>query len=210
MLIIDKHKDYYDHYSYIYGVDKKVVYDRRGSNKIKDEDLYKLAPPYYKNHNTFYLLLETGFIQRLIEVSSIALVKDSCNVDHFQSFTLEHIHTFSNYEHYYETPISIHSVNVNYTYDWKRVGGKDPWCDRKIILTNNYKETITRGYKNCNNPILAATSLTKIIDGDMIWKEVQTYLSSLNNDVDCNISMSDKEKAETHGFDKYSFRNPIK
>lgn len=54
MLIIDKNNDFYDHISYIYGVDKKVVFDRRGSSLITDEDITKLG--YWENydHEFFY------------------------------------------------------------------------------------------------------------------------------------------------------------
>ena len=50
MLIIDRNKDFYDHFSHIYGVDNKVVFDRRGSTRINDERLldylYKIIITY--------------------------------------------------------------------------------------------------------------------------------------------------------------------
>ena len=37
MKIIDKKKDYYDYLSGIYGIDDKVVYDRRGAVVLNSE-----------------------------------------------------------------------------------------------------------------------------------------------------------------------------
>ena len=34
MYIVDKHKDYYDYISHIYGVDKDTAFDRRGSYEL--------------------------------------------------------------------------------------------------------------------------------------------------------------------------------
>jgi len=205
MYIVDKHTDYYDHFSYIYGVDKKVIYDRRGSNKITDEDLFNLLPTYWNNHPSGrFLLLEVGNIQYLVEVNNIIFKKSNLPTpDCFSSFDLSLIFTFNTNKHYYDSPMSIRSVIVNYNLEYKK--------PNKLILTQNFNETIVKASsKVYENPILSGTSLTKILEAEVLWKELQNYLSGLNNDVDIDIMMSDKERAEIHGFDKHSFRNPIR
>ena len=42
MYILDKNTDYYDYFSHIYGEDKSITFDRRGSAIIKDEMLVDL------------------------------------------------------------------------------------------------------------------------------------------------------------------------
>ena len=64
--------------------------------------------------------------------------------------------------------------------------------------------------KNIMLPILQGTSLTKVLDAETVWIEIQTYISSLDNDKDIDLDTTDKEKATIHGFDKQSFRHPVK
>ena len=50
-----------------------------------------------------------------------------------------------------------------------------------------------------------------MLDPKETWIELQTYFSSLGNDKDIDLHLTDVEKAVNHGFDKKtSFRNPIK
>ena len=59
-------------------------------------------------------------------------------------------------------------------------------------------------------PILANTSLTKLLDPDTIWKELSNYISSLKNDKNVDSGITDVEKVVNHGFDKKeSFRGVI-
>jgi hypothetical protein len=215
MLIIDRNKDYYDYLSHIYGVDKKVVYDRRESEQIEDKDIFSMLSHQYRytyercKTNSVapsFLILEYGYVQKLLKVSGVLVKPITAYTGYsFDSFTLECIYTFSNNKHYYNAPISIRECQVNYLWDWRKS------IEDRLILTDNYKETITKTYsKEFLNPILSNTSITSIIEPEEIWKEVCNYLSSLNNDKDVSLPMTDKERAETHGFDKHSFRNPIK
>jgi arginine/lysine/ornithine decarboxylase len=57
-----------------------------------------------------------------------------------------------------------------------------------------------------SNPVIKQTSLTSLLAPEEIWKELQNYISSLNNDEDVN-HMTNVEKIENYGFDKkISFR----
>lgn len=199
MYIIDKNKDYYDHFSYIYGVDKKVVFDRRNSNRITDRHIISYQA--HTRHLDNFIILETGNTQYLIRVFNVVLKNDvfiSCDV------CLEH--TYRDNKHYGIYPITIFDVGLEYRWsykDWKS-------NKRRYVITDIFMDTVRNMEKKIDLPILAETSLTKIIDPDIVWKDVQNYISSLNNDKDVDLKMSDKEKAGVHGFDKYSFRNPIK
>ncbi len=211
MYIVDKNRDYYDYLSHIYGLDKRIVFDRRGSIKLSDEDIVNvtnyLRYRWYGNNNDYFIILEIGNVQYLIEISKIKS-KEIELIEKFISCSMEIIYVFRNNIHYYESYISIRGANIKSRWKWKKSTKK-----REYILNDNYKDIIT-AYNNDRSidlPILAETQITSLINEEEIWKELQNYISSLNNDKDVSIPMTDVEKAVNHGFDKKtSFRHPIK
>ena len=220
MYIIDKNSDYYDYYSHIYGVDKKVVYDRRGSTIVQDDqELVQLSniyhdeylPPlhssrFIKRDPITYLLLEIGYVQYLIQLDNFEVVEEEYTTfpsDIKYTFNCDIVREFKDNKHHFNHPVSIRGVALEYY--WKGM-------NRKYKLNESFEEAIARISNNSiDNPILANTFITKLLDSETIWKELQNYISSLNNDKDSGTIMSDVERAEIHGFDrKTSFRNPIK
>jgi hypothetical protein len=217
MYIIDKNQDYYDYLSYVYGIDKSVTYDRRNSVILNDASFLQsplsgghwlYRPTKYSNYTSF-VVLEVGYVQYLIKIDDIK----------FQENVLYHIpEEVINYEvslykkyddnkHYFEAPITLHSCII-----------KDSWAFMNssadfvsFIEQNSFKEVIQLRRNKVSNPILKGTKLTKILDAQELWVNLDNYISSLNNDKDIDIQMSDEERAEIHGFDrKSSFRNSIK
>lgn len=210
MYIIDKNKDYYDHYSHIYGVDKNIVFDRRGSVLINNDNLV-LQPEnrFIGRDEIQYILLETGMVQYLIKIDDIKYrkaphktLKDSFNLV-FDSAKFEIVKKFENYKNIFGKAISIHSVyNDWFSYLDYVCGTKS-----KKIDYLNYRVT---DEISIDLPILANTFLTRIINAEDIWKDINTYISSLNNDKDIKEA-SDIEKIVNHGFDKKeSFRGKNK
>ena len=147
-----------------------------------------------------FILLEIGNIQHLIQVYNFTH-NEYWNISGC-SFKL--INSYKDNKHYFEDPISIRGVGVRSTWEYKK--GMTPRFE------GTYDEVVTSIFEDTEIklPILANTKLTAFIDPQETWMEIQNYISSLNNDVDVSIPMTEKEKAETHGFDKYSFRHPIK
>lgn len=203
MYIIDRNKDYYDYYSHIYGIDKKVIFDRRGSVKMTDDILIQKSV-LYRNISRAFLILEVGFIQYIIVVSNI---KDS-SINIYGEYTpytgdFNIVKENKEYKHFYKTPLSIRGALLDYKFDWN--GYKTV---RKYNFDDRFENLVDRTYHEENNPILAGTSITSLIDPDTIWKELQNYISSLDNDKDISIPSTDDERAEMHGFDrKTSFRH---
>lgn len=209
MKIIDKHTDYYDHYSYIYGVDEKVTLDRRSSIKLDNDVMFSLIPKLYSykykdyeylsENFSFYLLLEVGYKQYLLEVFNLSF-------SHFPTtltdYDIKVVHTFEENKNQYGGPLSIRNVEVNKY--WKRGQGY-------VFILEGEFNTVVKAPKKSEVivfPILAESKITSIIDGEDIWKELQNYISSLNNEKKVDLNLSDEEKAVNHGFDKKtSFRN---
>ena len=211
MYIIDKNKDFYDYYSHIYGVDKNVVYDRRDSVILDQETIPKISAgynPVSKYDDVRFVLLEIGLVQYLIKIFNFNIEKGvQWNI---VDYDVECVNVFRDLKHRFSTPISIRGVGIRYGCNWNR--DTKYRYDKKNITQGKYDEVIGRVFNNeIKNPIIGGTKLTSFLDPHNVWVELQTYISSLDNDKDCSTPMTDVEKAEIHGFDKKtSFRNPIK
>jgi hypothetical protein len=220
MYIIDKNKDYYDYLSspHIYGTDKSIVLDRRGSTVITDKSLVNLVYSPYTPSSSFrkigyFFLLEIGFEQHIIEVIDIKFREEWMRTDELISCSFKKVYTFSNNKptHLYsDLPISIREVSLDYVW-----GNKGREFKYKFDSTGSYSFSdiirTTSDNQIVKLPILKETSLTSLFTPEEIWRALQTYLSSLNNDQDKETDLTDVERAEIHGFDKKtSFRNPIK
>lgn len=214
MYIIDKNKDFYDYYSHIYGVDKKVVYDRRGSNIIDDETIARLSEHYNPisgEKSIRFVLLEIGFTQYLIKLFNFQLEDTPYSYKKIIDYDIECVNTFKDFKHRFSTPVSIRGVKIGYllNWGWWNNGAKNKY---KYITDGSYDQVVVGVFDNeIKNPILGNTKFTSFLDPHDVWVELQTYISSLDNDVDCSTEMNDVDRAEIHGFDKKtSFRNPIK
>jgi hypothetical protein len=205
MYIIDKNKDYYDYFSHIYGIDKKIVYNRRGSKDIYNIKFAKICYKYHLSYKGIeHILLEIGYKQYIFQLSKFKTIEShQCTI--VNDYEIELVKTYSDHKHYFDSPVSLHGVTI------KSIWGFKYNENIRYLLDRPYSEAIVRTYKEINNPILANTKITSFLEALTVWIEIQTYISSLDNDKDVDLNMSDVEKAEIHGFDKKtSFRNPIK
>ena len=207
MYIIDRNKDFYDFYSQVYGEDRKVVFDRRGSKRINDEDLAILSYDgcRFSRRDWGFFLLEVGNTQYLFKVFDVK-TKNSNGFEYFVSCSFELAKTFKENKHLFESPISISRVNIHGRY--KKNGFK------KFVLTPVIQplDEIKRNTFNENTislPILSGTSLTKLLDPFEIWKELSTYVSSLDNDKDISTDMTDVDRAGTHEIGRASCRERV-
>ena len=200
MYILDKNKDFYDYYSHIYGEDKSITFDRRGS-VLCTGDMIVGSERNTHHHwgektNTAFRILEVGYIQYLIKVYDIVFLNDFNRQIYgkLQSYKMVIQHVYRNNEHLYKTPISIHGMEAEWNYnaiEW--IIPPRPVEDDK--------------FTPIELPILADTVLTKLISPEEIWKELSNYISSLKNDKNVDIGTTDIEKVVNHGFDKKeSFR----
>jgi hypothetical protein len=207
MYIIDRNTDYYDYLSYVYGVDKKIIYNRRDSERITDQtiiDQISFGKHSIRPDKEYFIILEVGFVQYLLRLTHIELEPTVFAETKLKSYELEIFYVYKDHNHYFDCPLSIREVRVNHRGYWIEYGS--------YVTSGNFEVDITKIHeREINNPILAETKITSLIPPDDIWKEIQNYISSLDNDKDVDLKMTDVEKAEIHGFDKKtSFRNPIK
>jgi len=213
MLIIDKNKDYYDYLSHAYGIDTKVVFDRRGSiiltnesiiNQLVDNRTYYFYNRY--GDRNLYFVLEAGRVQYLLKVSECKFDRNSFGEILVTEYTIGIEHTFLENTNFFGKPLTLKGVNVTERWDRKQ---------RKYsIAISNFRETCSvkeNTFVDIDHPILTKTKIPALIPAFDIWTDVANYISSLKNDRDADIVNSDSAKIVNHGFDlKTSFRHPVK
>jgi hypothetical protein len=208
MYILDKNHDFYDHFTKIYGEDKSLTFDRRGSHILSDDDIIRMSYRYHipSKKEKEFVLLEIGNKQYLIQLTNFIVEENSVFPSEIEDCDMSIVRVFEDHKHYYNSPISIRGCDVDYHWHWGR------GFDRGYKFDESFKEAISKVYdNNINLPILKKTKLTSLLDPQQVWIDLQTYFSSLGNDKDISTPMTDVERAEIHGFDKKtSFRHPIR
>lgn len=208
MYIIDKNKDYYDYLSHIYGVDKTVTFDRRGSILLTQDQLRDLVV-YQGNSWTkvYYFVLEVGYVQYLFQVENVKQIQKpdyEKGIDGIWGGQWSFLHAFTDLNHFGKREICIAPCKVDSKYSRKT-------CKMEINISS-FKESVKIDEDRIIDlPIIKDTVLTSIVNPVTLWVDLSNYISSKNNDKDIDLKMTDVEKAINHGFDKKSsFRNPIK
>lgn len=221
MKIICKAKDYYDYLQAQYGIDEKVVYDRREftsipiratgggnplildyffkdvvygdkpkqkirqfSSKKYDTRVHAQSKKFVMEGKIFHFLLEVGFYHYLFEVERYLDENEEVHLEPslLQIRRVKH--------HIGSAPLSMVQCDLRY------------WGSGSLYnLPKHLEKAIIL------NPIVKDTWIPKFISADEMWQHLYEYISSLN-DKEIIDNRTDKEKIESHGFDKNaSFRN---
>jgi hypothetical protein len=216
MQIIDrKNRDYYDHFSKIYGEDKSVTFDRSNSYKFKNKSDYLLfvignkKQLFSRNSINSILLLETGYFQYLLIYSKISWdLKDTIPIN-FKG-ELSKVIKFDEGINYFKNPLTL-SHDFKFNYLSRRYGLWNTFKPEKI---NNLQQNIivNIGNNTLYNPILSGTDIPNHIDSFEIWNNISNYISAQNNDKNNFPELTDKDKAINHGWEpvKYAFKPNIK
>jgi hypothetical protein len=212
MQIIDrKNKDYYDHFSKIYGEDKSVTFDRSCSFKFSNKTDYLIfvtgaKANTYSSHADI-LLLEIGYFQYLLFYSTIQWEQRLEGPTNFIG-GLQRIVKYDEHQNYFHQPITL---SRDFNFNYHRQGLFQRFSPEKI---KNLQQNITvkPGKKTIFNPILSGTDIPSFIDPFEVWNNISNYISSLNNDKKVDSNLTDAQKAINHGWEpiKYAFRPNIK
>ena len=185
-------KDFYDYLTGIYGIDEKVVFDRRTFTILKNSDsplFSKIKRP--EDREKIYLPVGS-FIYSLLEAGN-----------HWYIFRTERY--LDDYGKVYIDWCFIKKIVV----DKKIHSGETPLtffqCGYWHRCTT---EEIKRSLSNSiSNPIIKDTPITSFVKADDVYQGIYAYISSLN-DIDYTDNRNDIQKLESAGFDKKtSFRN---
>lgn len=208
-------KDYYDYLTGIYGMDEKIVFDRRKFTILsrldhpilsydvleKDAPKKKVYPWLWKDKQVpeyegtkFHCLLEVGLKWFFFEVERYLDNESRLRID----WKLVKEKEISKRQRVGKTPISFFKSYHSYGYYGWNTG-----------LTENerYHKIEVKEEDSISNPILTGTLIPSIIQAEEIYNLLYTYIASLN-DKEIVDTRSDIQKAEAAGFDrKTSFRN---
>lgn len=199
MKIITKHKDYYDYISGVYGIDEKVVYDRRNHDLIvgNGTSAYFFQERVFDEHlhandrrpnrpDIIFLMLEVGFIHYKICVTR-KLRADGKTVE--LEYELKGKQRVLPNERFSQAPIAIGQLISGYNF---RLAKSENQVSKDFHIAN---------------PTLSDTPIPGIIPAEDIWNQVYEYIS-WTNEKPISDNRTDVEHAESHGFDKrISFRH---
>lgn len=207
-------KDFYDYLTGIYGIDDKVVFDRRKFTILKNSDSPLFSTiiqsqdskkKYWKHEfdvveNKYFDRPIGRFIYSLLEAGNHWYIfrterylDDNGKVHIDWSFIKKII--VDKKMHSGETPLTFYQ---NIEYVWYHL-----WI-RRLSSIEKIKRSLKDGI---SNPIIKDTALTSFVKADDIYQGIYAYISSLN-DIDYADNRNDIQKLESAGFDKKtSFRN---
>lgn len=206
MRILDKNKDYYD---YLQCYEDDLVYDRRGSYILTDQDFRNLwierYSRYHKKFDNIHLLLNVGYTYWLIVAKCLKEERDGCGIDRCIDYSIELVDSWKDYNHF--NSLHFGKIKKDYTIEYlcsKKWDWKSKLIDEIKLGNYEYEYDFTESMNK--NLIFRDTKIPSIVKAEDLYYAFDEYFSHLKDDVKVD-NMTDIEKVESHGFDKKtSFR----
>lgn len=200
MRIIDKNKDFYD---YFQDYDSDIVFDRRGSHILTNEELNRWVLWSRSKADDKYFLLQIGYTNWLILIKPTKINQDGWGGYKVEDFSLELIEMWKNYNK--SVDFKFGEIKTYYTMEYiksKKFNYKTSLIDDIKLGNFEYKNNFAE-----KSPIvLNKTKLPSILNAQEVYLAIEEWLSHKKDDI-VHDSMTDKEKIVSHGFDtKSSFR----
>lgn len=200
MRIIDKNRDFYD---YFQDYDSDIVFDRRGSHILTNEELnvWVLWSRYKADDK--YFLLQIGYTNWLILAKPTKINQDGYGGYTVEDFSLELIEMWKDYNK--SVDFKFGEIKTHYIMEYitsKKFNHKIALIDDIKLGNFEYKNNFTE-----KSPIiLNKTKIPSILNPQDVYMAIDEWLSHKKDDI-VHDSMIDKEKIISHGFDtKSSFR----
>ena len=201
MKIIDNKKDYYDYLMGIYGIDEKIVYDRRTSitkDYFFKSNGYEFEQGKTPLDNAYEMILRVGNMQYVF----------SRNKDTNFKWVMPKISYRGYYRGYMQQVETINNPRRISDEELEEMKDNDCPIVLKLYYSDKRAYWYDRGGIVIKNPILSTFGvIPKFIPANEIWENVYDFISH-KNDKKIVDNRTDVEKLESHGFDKRtSFRN---
>lgn len=203
-------KDYYDYLTGIYGMDEKVVYDRREFSILSNTAL-----PFF-NH----AILEKDAPKKEIRTREW-IGRHWKWATKYRATELFCMLEIGLKWHFFQVDRYLDTAS-NVCLDWKIITTKEITKDKRVGIapmtffkaiqiyscwTDTKLDLKVDNADSIPNPIIQGTPIASLIPAHEIYNSLYAYLSSLN-DIEIIDNRTDIEKAESAGFDsKTSFRN---
>jgi len=220
MKLLTKHKDYYDYLQGIYGIDEKIIYDRRAkhlekpSNFLSDNYLeYTFAIcnrlfilHYYKKkyYHTPEEILELNNI--LIKDNVVGILPESTKYNKKKVSTIEQA---TNYYKRHNRETIVNKVTRQPILIRVYCSGSFEFDTPITKIYNSYfGEYNKHEDAKWNIPILSEYGMAAFYPAEEIYQDISQFLGWLVNNPEIPNKQTDTEKIVTHGFDlKESFRH---
>ncbi len=208
MIILSKHKDYYDYLVGIYGRDENKVFDRRQIITAEEFEFDDKAALYnenqYRDHDRYYWLDESNYVD-------IVIVGKLYRVEQVKQGVWEQ-HKFDNDRPFSSIPISkILAKEEDKFVDYIETDYHKKYKKPIMIYErlNNF-----RGMKNQEplytdkTPLLSSFGFGKFLSPEIVYRELDNFLGWLKDNPPIEDKRTDLEKLQSKGFDKkISFRH---
>jgi hypothetical protein len=210
MKIISKHKDYYDYFQGIYGVDKMKILDRRSENPYTKLEAVKGKVYHYTFSicNELYdIFYHNGNLYHTYK-DFIKLSKETPNIRIY--------HNKKYYQYNENGKDSFFTFNLSKEV-WDELQGRKTNLNSKMrksilvqcsdITDNRYRCNITESRMN-DNVILSEFKFIKKLDAQSIYSKLDMFIGWLNDNPEKKSNITNIEKIKSKGFDtKKSFRH---
>jgi len=208
MKILSKHKDYYDYYQGIFGMDKSKVYNRKDVYKLGEYNPITSIPPTEETIYDFFIcgkryrILEyKGKLYHSVEEMEILdklLIKESS--DKYASGI--HVDDWKN---------RVSKNKIKLQYDVTNGIETDVNMKQREPVLINRKKTWHSTDDDYSTPLLSDFNFHKVMDAKTIYIEVETFLGWLVDNPPLPDKQTNVGKITGHGFDKKtSFRPKMK
>jgi len=225
MKIISKHKDYYDYLTGVYGIDEKMVYDRRtdGLEKPSEDIISPINKSTVTTHrfsicnriyvvyqfeNEFYHTIDERFElyhilkKRNIDKSFLVYrswrrynIKEDIKEGIEEKFEMDNYP--SNINKAIRQPVLIQTTWENDSFKYEEV--KD---------SRYFKDTSKKVHSYWRTPYLAEYGFPKWYPADEMYKQVVAFIGWLKDNPEIPNNQTNEEKIISNGFDlKTSFRD---
>lgn len=218
MIIIGKNKDYYDYIVGIYGRDENIVFDRRDAILVNNTYQNSDNPLWSKKiitRNSSYANFDRKKEASKMYKWSLKNPHIDLSIPHGNLYYVGIEIGFKLYFFLVERYLD-ESNNVCIEPSLIEVSDIKNKINEQPINIIPYKHFLWRSFrvepiKNniISNPILQGTWIPKFIKAEDIYHNIYDYISS-TKEKEIKDSRTDEQKAQSHGFNKESFRNPIR
>lgn len=196
MKIISKIKDYYDYLSGVWGVDEKIILNRRG----------EFVPSTPKDLSVLTFIIGGNLIQIYFD-----------GISYYSGEELKQFDQSTKYRRkigYFAVPIGYINGRQNNVYISDNIKSGFDYLNEKyespIIYRDDswhYNDVLEKDFSAF--PILSSTPITKIVDAVDIYRMISEYLSrQLDKKLEAVPNLTDVQKLENRGFDKLSSFRP--
>ena len=212
MRILDKTKEFYDYIASQYGIDNKIILDRRNKEEHYFSDNIHTAKFHYVWNTTLHYVLEIGYVQYLFQVGyiegklqNIELVKifeSVCQIVDYQAEFQKDWRHESTYK------LKIRKDLISYATNFYDVESLHRFINLKEITidTLRFDQLSNMSFRR-NKEYVNLNPFAKFLDPKEVYQQIYNYLIS-KKDIKIEDTRSDVQKLESKGFDKKtSFRN---